>query len=1123
MDMFGLGILLNAKDQASASIYRVNNALQGLVRELEHTGDVGEVQMARLNQSVESAHNTLMQGLSLTTLGQSMTEFGSSVLSPLVAMQKQTIATGSQFEQFRKTLKALYTDEDLANSKLKWGLDLAAKTPFEMSDITEALIGFKALDIEADQTFTSIKKNGEGITQSLLEFIGDLGALRPDQGLDGALWAVRELFEGSGRSMKARFGISAEWDFGNPEVLLQQVVDVIAGRAGGLMQELNGTWDQMTSNLQDQKDRFFLSLADGGFFDAVKNSLGRVSEAVDSIDEEKMTKIGTNIANAFKTIWKPVDFAIKKLVDFGTAIVNLIETSPLFSKFIVGITSLVGISALVLGGLTVLAGGFLLVKGAIGLTSSVLGGLKLKLVALGGNLLVGLKMKLITFGSTLLTLLPKIALVSGAIALLYKGWKSDFGGIRTTLTNFMNNMYRAFTYSSEIANMGVNEMLEALDSLDTTTFGGWLTYRLTQIKVFWKGLCDAWNDYTLSEENFVKLRELGLLPLLGTILDIKMRAEAFFEGFKEGWKNILNTIEPIIESIIDTIGDIVDKLLPAKDKVDEFQNATEGLDPQPWYDVGEAIAYCTGVLGGIWAISKVVGVISTVSSAIGGIITFITNLPSTIMGFVGTLSGAIGSILGTIGGLVTGILGAFGIVVTLPAWVVGLITLAVAGIVALIIKYWDEIKEFTIKTWDKIKEYTAEKWNGIVNWYNKTIKPWIDKIATWFSQLKDKISNVLTDIKDWFINKWNEAKQWYTENIQPWVEIIAKLWEIGVAVIKACLLMIKDWFIEKWNEAKEWYDSTIQPWIDIIKQGWEDFKTKVSEILTGIKDGFLEKWNNVVQWYNETIQPWIDTIKNVWENFKLKVVNVFGDIKQGFSEAWSGIKEWYDTTIQPWVDKVLGVWDRFKSAVAGVWDSISTAWHNVLGSLYDWVVDKVNGLIDLVNKIPYVEIEKIEAKTGESAPKLSANMVGLNTGGFVKQEGVALLHPNEVVVNDDLTQRLRSYLESKELQQPLNNSIQVNVNQPEAKVIARPITPPTQEDPQQIFSSVTNSTVDKSISNKASNSTVDNSIVFKEGSIQITMTNGNDNDIDKLVKKIAEKLKRETGLRNTLNYRPQLG
>lgn len=1347
MDMFGLGILLNAKDQASASILRVNSALQGLTQTMEEAGDISESQMNRITNMMNSASESITKGLQLVSVGSEITNFGTSLLDPIVAVGKETVATGSQFEQWRMTLNALYKDSEVATAKATEAMQLAAKTPFEVGDVMEALIGFKAIGAEA----LTVMDNVEGAsdqTRTFLEYVGDLASLRPDVGLNGVLLGIRNLIGGDGgKSLKMRMDIDFEQIMGEdwkdtPEEIMQQLANVSQQIAGGLMNELEGTWSQMLSNLEDQKTRFFLAISDSGAFDSFKGSLKYISDAIGSIDDGKMARIGQNIASAFSMIWKPIDFLIKRLTDFGMAIINLIETSPLVSKLVVGLTSLIGVTAIVIGGLFTLSGAFLIVQGAIKVIQLAFASL--------GPVMLSFKTKLLSLGTSLLLILPKIALLTTAVTLLYKAWKSDFGGIKTTLTGFVKSTSSAFKDSTNIANMGVNAMMNALNNLNKDTWYGRLTYNLTKLKVFWIGLCDAWNDYELSDENFQKLNALGLLPLLGTILDLKMRAEAFFEGFKQGWRNISNVVVPIVQTITKFIKDIVLALLPAKDKVDEFQNSTEGLNTQPWYDVGEAIAYVTGILAGIWVISKVVGVISTVTSAISGIVGFITKIPgviteafTSITGFFSSLGGLIASALGWIGGLVTAILGAFGIVISAPAWVVGAITLVVSGLVALVIKYWDQIKEWTINTWNTIKDKTLEIWGGIKDWYNATIQPWVDKIAeafnkakdklveiwgnvksyfvekwgeiktwyqsniqpwvdkiaTFFQRCKDKLVDIFTSIKDVFVEKWNSLKTWYQTNIAPWVEIIAKLFDIAFALIRAGVLIlkekfieawgnikqwytdtiepwieaikqgwndcktkvseffsgIKDYFIEKWSELKQWYADTIQPWIDAVVNGWDSFKTKVGELWTGVKDFFVAKWQEITVWYDSTIQPWVDKIKTGWETFKTNVGLVFSGIKEGFLTAWNGIKDWYDSTIAPWITRIQGVWDSFKIMVSGVWDTISTAWHTTLGNLYNWVVEKVNGLIDLVNKIPFVEIEKIESKTGSSAPvsKNSVNkMVGLNTGGYVKTEGVAMLHPNEVVVNDDLTQRLRTFLSESE-QKPATNSVMertiapnitvetatpnivVNVPEVTSNVIPIETLRARREATQQVSNttnvqdiintnsanydnsrslinnydntrslvnninsdnsltrnltkniyednvrnlysnvntdntrSVANSlstvmnnydnqalgdnistnqndfstnnnisdTLYKSVSNTSTNTTnksatnnssstgkVDNSITFNEGAIQITMTNGNDADIDKLVKQIAIKLKKEANLRSTLNYKPLVG
>ena len=64
----------------------------------------------------------------------------------------------------------------------------------------------------------------------------------------------------------------------------------------------------------------------------------------------------------------------------------------------------------------------------------------------------------------------------------------------------------------------------------------------------------------------------------------------------------------------------------------------------------------------------------------------------------------------------------------------------------------------------------------------------------------------------------------------------------------------------------------------------------------------------------------------------------------------------------------------------------------------------------------------------------------------------------------------------------------------------------------------TSSANTKAVQGNATSTTNDNSVTFNEGAIQINLQQGSEADATKLAKMIMEKIKRETQLRNTLNY-----
>ena len=608
MNWFGLGINLNARDNASGVIGRVSSNFDNLENTVRRTANNVAIEtdnMARAMQDKLNAH--MFSGLGMQQAGSAMINTARGMLSPIIAVGKETVKTGSQFEQWRMTLKALYKDADVAKEKLNWGLKLAAKTPFEMTDVTQALIGFKAIGVDADKMF----KSANGEMRSFLEYMGDLGALRPDIGLEGVMLGVRNLLGGDGgKSLRMRMDIDFEQIIGEkwaktPDKIMQQLVKASSKLANGLMGELEGTWEQMLSNLQDQATRFYLSVADNGAFDSAKATLKYISDMfnMDNIDDSKMKRIGTNVAKAFQTIWKPIDFVVRRLADFAMTIINLADEHPKLVQLVTTLVTVVaGITAL-LGVITLIGGTFLVVVAGVKLFILSLRDLRSNLAFVGSSV-----------GGVILKF-NKLALLGG---LAYKAWKNDFGGIRTVLSTFMSNVQTAFSYSTKIANGSskdvadfYNQMLEKQRN-GTLTFTDWLTLSLVKLQVLWMGLVDVWNDNTLSDENFQKLKTLGLLPLIELFIELKERVIAFCTGFSKGIETAFGIVVKVFSKIGEAVFNVLSFLLPVDTTFKELSEKFKTMDLTKWEKLGELV----GLIGGLFLSYKITSKIAGIGKAL---------------------------------------------------------------------------------------------------------------------------------------------------------------------------------------------------------------------------------------------------------------------------------------------------------------------------------------------------------------------------------------------------------------------------------------------------------------------------------------------------------------------------
>ena len=1069
MNMFGLGVVLNVTDNMSTGFVNVMNTFNQFENQMNSLVTATANGMSQFEAELNKSQYLSFLGMGVQQLGNQIADVGTSMIKPFVNFGSQVLQTGAQFENYRLTLKALYGDVEKATSITNQAMDLAAKTPFQISDVMDSVVGFKAIGVEALDTMEHLT----GESRTLLEYIGDLASLRPDIGLDGMLMGIRNLLGGDGgRSLRSRLDMDFEQMLGfewadTTEGMIEQIVYASQQIANGLMQEMEGSWQHMTSNIEDQWDKVKLSVSDAGAFDSVKNTLKYFYDVVDSIDDEKMARIGENIAGAFNMIWQPIDFVARKLSDIFNWVVNLIAESPTLTKFVTGFTAVAGAVLVAVGAMTVLGGSVLLAVAGFK-------GLQLMFTKLP-TFIMGLAPKLLS----LATVLGKYALIGGA---LYLAWKNDFMGVRTLLQNFMNNVSTAFKESARISQLGVDDMMSALKQLDTTTFGGWLTYRLTQIRVFWMALVDAWNDNTLSDENFQKVQALGLLPLLETILDLKMKAEAFFEGFKIGMKKVSDVVVPILSTLCEWVGKIWDFLFPINDEVDEFNNSGKNLDIQPWADLGEVVSYVVSGIAGLFVVSKVIGFFTMVGKAIGTVISFVGKIPNVFKGVMSFLGRQVlKPILAGIGGVVTAILGAFGIVISAPAWVVGAVTLAIIGAIALLIKYKDEAIEIA----GKILGGIASVITGVVTGTLVAILSVGVALSTFFMMLGGVVGTVCGVIAGVIITLAlgveaiikasleivkaliETAIQSIIGTISVIIGVVATIMQTLGGIIDTALTIIKGLF-----------DTVIA----VIKAVWTgDFTTlgeTIKSIWSGVGDRIKEIWNNVC-----------DRVSEIWNGVKDRLSQSFDNIK----EAWGIAMENIQTIADRCVDTVKDVWNGIGSFFSNMWQGIMDS----ASSMFNWLADKFSWVTNSINAV------KGFFNWGGNNIKLEADLpkpkVGLATGGFVKDEGVAMLHPNEVVINDELTRKLRSFLNDEETvgREKEADSKLASVDQ--FNQVARQL--------------VTNNSTNQQVSN-------DYSVTFDKGSIQITVEDGSDSNIDAIAEKIMLKIKRMQQLEKTRNYQP---
>ena len=757
---FGLGLVLSFTDRATAGI---NNAVNSL---------------SQLTQVAESASSSLNQMASLSALsvvsgqiGNSFLKAGSSILGVFKDVLTQTQSIGMEFENFDVTLTSLFGGAEQGAKKSQEALsklfDFAKKSPLEVGDVKDMIVTLQSQGINAfDQATGAIS----GTRQEFLAFLTDLKSFKPEVSNERFKMAIQN-YIGSGEKKMMR----TVFDMGDIEDIIgHSVSDTAEGRMNdiiemvekkgltGLSESMSKTWQGVASNISDAFTQIYYSIASNGVFDKLKEAFVGIANTIIEVEPERLQALGKTIAEGLNIIVIPITIVAEKLAGLISSIISLCETNPGLVKLIMTITAIAGV--------------FLTMVGVALKITSALSGLSLMLLTFGksfsdiGSIVKVGSMKMLG------TLIP----LTAAIGLLYLAWKSDFAGMRTLVSNFVSNVQGAFSTARQALSMNVGDMMITVRGLQNTgDFWSNITVGLIKIGTFWRALCDAWNDYTLSEDLFLKCQELGILPLITAILDLKYRFSLFKEGFIQGWNEISNKVKEFIMGLLSSLdGTIFDSLL---DGVTRFIQKLSENDPESWREFGRIIGQLsakfvlafvalktfTSIAGKVMAVvsifSKLAGVVKGIPSLfsglggkIGNVLTKMfpniykvlekglqTVFKSNISGIIPNIRIWFAGVQDAIISAVTGIASALGVPVSA---VVGVIVAVFASVITYAVTHWEEFKGKILTIWDTIKTEGTAIW--------ETLKGAFSSI---FDTIKNAVSIVVESFKN-LMSKFEEVK-----------------------------------------------------------------------------------------------------------------------------------------------------------------------------------------------------------------------------------------------------------------------------------------------------------------------------------------------------------------------------
>lgn len=809
MNNFGLGLILDFTDNASAG-------MSSAARTFENLSATADQVSASLENS---AMNMYAIAQSMTQVGDTMTNVGSSILGVFTTLGQKVLETGMTMQQFRMQINALY-GETAGEAKIKEIQQYAATSVFEVESLMQAVTTMKAVGIEAMEDVTT--STGQ-TTQKLMDYASDLAAMMPAMknaygtGVNAAMGAFKEyIAEGNALSLKRGAGLDITSILGEDkgatvEERTRQVADLIEQLGiAGYTAQLYGTPMQQISNINDVIFNTLSDIADSGVFDTFCELLATAAGFIQSLteDEERYAAITGLLGDIISTLIAPLQKVLDFVIANTDAFLDWAAANPALAKTITILIAALG-GFLVAGGTILKVAGFVLM---LATSIKYLGGMSTILKVLG-----------LGFKSLFTTILPIVVIATT----LYLAWKNNLFGIRDIVTSVFGDIATLFTLAF-----------------------------------------DAWNDNTLSYENFELAKNLGILPFIEAILDLKYHWGFFVEGFKKGFQTVYDAINNFIGVVAPVKSTVFEIANSVGEFLKKFMNIDDG-STEKWAKIGEVFGKIAG------AIAVAVPIIFTAVKAfklISGIVTLVTS----------------------------------------P---IGLIVLAIAAVVAAVIalKYaWDN-------NLGGIQEKARAVFNAILGFYNTYLAPLWENIKGFVMSI---VSIVTTLWNEWLAPIFKQIGDFlgrlWTNTLQP---LLQKIGSFAMSVIQFVLAIINI-VLWLWNNVLapivNWLITTLAP----VVQG-------VISVIVGVFEWLFDTVGNIVGGIITFFQGIIDFLTGIftgnWDLAWQGIKEIFGGIWEAIKGVVVGVINGIILVINTFIAAIYSVVAAVVNGIGGIINGIAGA------------------------------------------------------------------------------------------------------------------------------------------------------------------------------------------------------
>lgn len=311
---------------------------------------------------------------------------------------------------------------------------------------------------------------------------------------------------------------------------------------------------------------------------------------------------------------------------------------------------------------------------------------------------------------------------------------------------------------------------------------------------------------------------------------------------------------------------------------------------------------------------------------------------------------------------------------------------AMTAVQAIFKAGWQLLSGIVKAVWPLITAALQSGWDSIKQLFQSAGAAIKQIWTTFWNALKSVFGPIFTGIKNAVVNGWNAMKQRTQSTLNAIKAVVTMVWNAVKNAVVSAVNAIKQRTITTWNMIKTGVTAAVNGLKSAITSAWNAIKSGVSSAVNAVKNVVTSVWNAIRNTVTNVMNTVKSAITNAWNTIKSTVMNAINNVRSAVTSGFNTVRQIISTVMNTVKALINVAWKVIKQVVKGAMQILSG---DVKGG-FNRIKNAIRAGMEIAKSLIRQAWNRIKALVGDALSNLISRIrEGMSNAASRVREGVS--------------------------------------------------------------------------------------------------------------------------------------